>query len=106
MMMKHGTRGRQGGGARTGLLPTRAETRLFVDELARRGLYERRQAGPEEVADWQILDEVPVDAGFSREEVAWFVTGEGEAAMPADPPRPFVRLRALVAGVLAQARPA
>jgi len=61
-----------GGNGDGGLAPSRAESRLFVSELAQRGLYERRAAGVERVQDWQILDEMPIDGGFSQDEIAWF----------------------------------
>src|SRR5437660_12020 len=77
--------------ATTRLAPSRAETRLFVAELAARGLYD---AG-EEVQDWQIVDQVPVDAGFELFEVAWFVVGEIEAVTQplGEPPPLAARLR-------------
>ena len=65
------------GSGAVGLAPSRAETRLFVDELARRGLYERRDASVERVQDWQIVDEVAMDDGFSQDEIAWFAARGG-----------------------------
>ena len=62
----------EGGSWAAGLAPSRAEALLFVDELARRGLYERRDVRFERVQDWQIVDEMPFDRGFSQDEIAWF----------------------------------
>ncbi|HJZ85234.1 MAG TPA: hypothetical protein VKN99_08705 [Polyangia bacterium] len=91
------------GGAAERLAPTREESRLWRAEMAARGFPQEAVVA---VEDWQILEEISLDAGFDVAEVAWFLVAESELPTEPAPPPLGARVRSWLRSLVAQAQPA